>query len=66
MDTNCMTEGEPDHRLSSSFIMGHDWKFNEETALMVTSKRKEGNSVMAARTHGGYKDYIRIMVEKHM
>eukprot|EP00957_Ditylum_brightwellii_P209827 15363437-Ditylum_brightwellii.AAC.1 len=46
--------------------MGHDWKFDEETALMVTSKRKEGDSVMAARIHGGYKDYVRMMVEKHM
>eukprot|EP00957_Ditylum_brightwellii_P194825 14840932-Ditylum_brightwellii.AAC.1 len=28
--------------------------------------RKKVDSVMAARIHGGYKDYVRLMVEKHM
>eukprot|EP00957_Ditylum_brightwellii_P047552 3611844-Ditylum_brightwellii.AAC.1 len=39
-DINCTSEGEPATELSSSARMPSDWKFSEEEACMILSKRK--------------------------
>eukprot|EP00957_Ditylum_brightwellii_P038706 2925590-Ditylum_brightwellii.AAC.1 len=39
-DINCTSEGDPATALSLSARMLSDWKFSEEEACMIVSKRK--------------------------
>eukprot|EP00957_Ditylum_brightwellii_P149702 11400012-Ditylum_brightwellii.AAC.1 len=39
-DINCTSEGEPATALSSFARMPSDWKFSEEKACIILSKRK--------------------------
>jgi hypothetical protein len=64
-DINCTSEGEPATALSLSARMPSDWKFSEDEACIIVSKRKVCESVQVARLSGEYKDYMGMMVEKH-
>eukprot|EP00957_Ditylum_brightwellii_P073814 5609169-Ditylum_brightwellii.AAC.1 len=65
MDTNCTTEGGLKMVVSSYVKMPEDWRFNEEEALIFSSKRKMNKSGKAARVGGNYQDYMKMMIEKH-
>eukprot|EP00957_Ditylum_brightwellii_P032579 2469209-Ditylum_brightwellii.AAC.1 len=65
MDTNCTAEGGLEMVVSSYFKMPENWRFNEEEALIFSSKRKVNKSVKATRIGGNYQDYMKIMIEKH-
>eukprot|EP00957_Ditylum_brightwellii_P178379 13586586-Ditylum_brightwellii.AAC.1 len=60
---NCTTEGGPNFALSSK--MPNDWTFDEDTAVLITSQRRKGDDVIAARVHRDYSTHVRVMVEKH-
>eukprot|EP00957_Ditylum_brightwellii_P072028 5474978-Ditylum_brightwellii.AAC.1 len=66
MDTNCTTEGGLEMVVSSYAKMPENWRFNEEEALILSSKRKVNKSVKAARIRDNYQDYMKMMIEKHV
>eukprot|EP00957_Ditylum_brightwellii_P082300 6258054-Ditylum_brightwellii.AAC.1 len=65
MDPNCTATEAPDMALSSSLTMPADWKFDKDTVAIITSKRKEDESIVAAKNDGSNVEYLEFMVEKH-
>eukprot|EP00957_Ditylum_brightwellii_P084793 6447364-Ditylum_brightwellii.AAC.1 len=63
---NCTTEGGLEMVVSSYVKIPENWRFNEEEALILSSKRKVNESVKAARIGGNYQGYMKIMLEKHV
>eukprot|EP00957_Ditylum_brightwellii_P145605 11086431-Ditylum_brightwellii.AAC.1 len=64
-DANCTTEGELEAVMLRSVRMAGDWKFDEDTVLMIALQGKVSDDVMGARLQGGYGDYMRMVVEEH-
>eukprot|EP00957_Ditylum_brightwellii_P044963 3410487-Ditylum_brightwellii.AAC.2 len=61
MDPNCTAEEAPGIALSSSLTMPAGWKFDKDTAAIVTSKRKEDESIVAAKMDGSYVEHLELM-----